>query len=308
VHHIARSLRRLPMPAVALPTAFVAMALILRSASDASDLKRWTAGERATIASAAPQAIAHDVEGHAAAIARALGLADAASQRIAVIDDRFHSRTVDDITYLDARGRPIGLVRLASTGRMISAVRFEYRGAFAAGSISAAGALARATALATSLGLSLPDSGPLIRPAMNGTLWTVTWPRAVDGFPVDGDGVTVRVWRSGDIHSVSVSERDVARPARIIDGEHARAALDAVLPSVVTGTRQGDGTVSGNGLRWVAANDRYRPEASDAPASILRLAYVFEMRFTGDAADLVRTATFWIDAETGELIGGDILR
>jgi hypothetical protein len=62
------------------------------------------------------------------------------------------------------------------------------------------------------------------------------------------------------------------------------------------------------GLRWVAPNDRYRPDAADAPEPVLRLGYVFELRFVGPSAELLRAATFWIDGETGELIGGDVLR
>jgi hypothetical protein len=284
------------------------MAMTLRGASDASDLDRWTAGEPVSVPSAAPATTADRAAVRADAFARALGLDRAASRRVAVVDDRFHARTVDEVTYVDARGRPVGLVRLASVGRSLSAVRFDYRDRFGIGTLSAVTALDKAVSLATDLGVSIPAGSPIVRATMNGSLWVVTWPRTADGFPVDGDGVTVRIWRSGDVHSVSVTERDLSVRTRSIGAVDARGALDQVLPRVVSGERRADGTLTELGLRWVAANDRYRPDAADAPSPVLRLAYVFEMRFGGPSAELIRAATFWIDAETGELLGGDVLR
>jgi hypothetical protein len=71
--------------------------------------------------------------------------------------------------------------------------------------------------------------------------------------------------------------------------------------------RRADGVLWEPALRWVAPNDRFRPDGADAPASSLRLAYVFEMRFAGAGATIIRSVTFWIDAETAALIGGDAL-
>jgi hypothetical protein len=283
------------------------MALTLRGASDASDLHRWTAGEPVSLPSAASPTVAEHVEARADAFAKALGL-DLASRRVAVVDDRFHDRTADEVTYLDARGRPIGLVRLASTGPSLSAVRFAYQDRFATGSLSAAAAEVQARALVTTVGISIPIGTPVVRVGMNGSLWVIAWPRTVGGIPVDGDGVTLRIWRSGDVHSVSVTERDLSAPAHSIGTDQARAALDQLLPRLVSGDRRGDGSLRELGVRWVAANDRYRPDGADAPSPVLRLAYVFEMRFGGSSAELIRAVTFWIDAETGELIGGDVLR
>ena len=307
MHRIARSLRRFSPPALALPTAMVAMALMLRSGSDATDLRRWTAGDRATVASPAPAELAENVAVRSAHIARALGLDAAGASRTTSVDDRFHGRTVDETLYLDARGRPTGMVRLTPAGALLSAVRLSYR-EDATGALGPDAATAKAISVVAELGISPPSATPAVRASMNGGLWSITWARVVDGVPVDGDGTTVRIWRSGAIHSVTVSERPVTRPANTIGAAHARAALEAFLPALVTGAWRSDGTLSTVGLRWVAANDRYRPEGADAPASVLRLAYVFEMRFGGPSAELIRAATFWIDAETGELIGGDVLR
>jgi hypothetical protein len=310
VSSILYAFRRIPSPpAVALPLALVAVAtLVARPASQAADLHPWAAGERAMVTSAPDADLAAAIDVRVAGLERALGLSGTAGRRFAVVDDRFQQRRVDEVTYLDQRGRPIGLVRLAPDGRLVAAVRLGYRDAFALGSLDAAAAVSRARALVDSLGLTLPASSPTARVMMNGALWAVTWPRVVAGIAVHGDGLTVRLWRSGDLHSVTVSERPLEQPQSMISGEQARAALDDLLAALMRAERSADGTVESPVLRWVAPNDRFRPSGADAPAPSLRLAYVFEMRFTGVSATIIRSVTFWIDAETAELIGGDLLQ
>jgi hypothetical protein len=309
VSSILRAFRRIPFPpAVALPLTLVAVATIVaRPASQAADLHQWAAGERAIVTSAPDADLTAALDVRVAGLERALGLSGTAGRRFTAVDDRFQQRRVDEVTYLDQRGRPIGLVRLAPDGRLVAAVRLGYRDAFAVGQLDAAAAVSRARLLIDSLGLTAPTSSPSARAMMNRTLWAVTWPRLVAGVAVDGDGLTVRLWRSGDLHSVTVSERPLEQPQSRISAERARAALDDLLPSLMSAERRSDGVVGSPVLRWVAPNDRFRPSGADAPAPSLRLAYVFEMRFTEVSAPLIRSATFWIDAETAELIGGDVL-
>jgi hypothetical protein len=310
VSSILHAFRRIPFPpAVALPLALLAVAtLVARPASQAADLHQWAAGERAIVTSAPDSDLAAAIDVRVAGLERALGLSGVAGRRLAVVEDLFQQRRVDEVTYLDQRGRPIGLVRLAPDGRLVAAVRLGYRDAFALGTLDAAAAVSQARSLADALGLTPPETTPTVRPMMNGALWAVAWPRVVAGVAVDGDGLTVRLWRSGDLHSVTVGERPLDRPLNTITAEHARAALDDLLPGVMSAERRADGIVGSPVLWWVAANDRFRPSGSDAPARSLRLAYVFEMRFAGASAELIRSVRFWIDAETAQLIGGDVLQ
>ena len=307
---ISRVSRRIPVPpALALPFALLAMAAVIaRPASQAADLHQWSAGEPATVTSAPDAALSAALDVRLTGLEQALGLNGTAGRRFALVDDRFHQRQVAEVTYLDQRGRPIGLVRLASDGRLVAAIRLGYHEAFAIGPFDGAGALSRARSLVSSLGIAPTATAPTVNAMMNGALWAVSWPRSVDGVPVDGDGLTIRIWRSGDLHSVTVSERPLEAPQDTISPERARAALDELLPALVSGQRRSDGVIGSPVLRWVAANDRFRPAGADAPAPSLRLAYVFEMRFTGASATLIRSVRFWIDAETAGLIGGDVLR
>jgi hypothetical protein len=303
-----RSLRRLPFPpALALPVAMLAIAaLAIRPVSHAADLGAWSAGERATVTvtSASPPDLSASVA--AAVVERALGLAKTL-RTATVVEDRFHGTTVQELTYRDAAGRPTAVVRLSQAGRLLSVVRLGYRDAFANGRLEAAGALQRARVLLAALAIDPPVGMPAMRSMMNGTLWAVNWARAVGGVPVDGDGLTVRLWRSGDLHSVTLSERPLSVPAHTISAGEAQARLTGLLSFLLTADRLVDGSLSAASLRWVAPNDRFRPDAADAPATTLRLAYVFEMRFGGPSAAVLRAVTFWIDAETGGLIGGDVL-
>lgn len=307
---ILGAFRRIPFPpAVALPLALLAVAAVgARPGLHAADLHRWAAGERAIVTSAADAELAAGMDLRVGGLERALGLSGVVGRRFDVVDDRFHQRRLHEVTYLDQRDRPIGLVRLAPDGRLVAAVRLGYRDAFALGQRDSTAVVALARSLADSVGLTPPADSPTVRSMMNGTLWAVSWPRFAAGIAVDGDGLTVRLWRSGDLHSVTLAERPLEQPHSTISAERARAALDVLVPGVISAERHSDGIVGSPVLRWVAANDRFRPDGADAPAPSLRLAYVFEMRFSGASAQLIRSVTFWIDAETAGLIGGDVLR
>lgn len=303
-------LRRLPLPAVALPFAVVAMTSAgagLRPTLLAADLERWQAGDRVTVSAPASDRVAAAVLRRAATLEPVLGLWGAASRRVDVVDDRLAAVTVDEVDYRDANGRPLGLIRLAGDGRLLAAIRFDYRQAYAATVLAASQAEERARMLGAALALPVPAGPPEMRPTMDGLLWTILWTRVVDGTPVDGDGLVVRLWRSGDLHSVAVSERALAPPTTIMSPPEAQAILSELLPTVLSPERVADGTLTGPRLRWVAANDLFHSEHADAPAPVLRLAHVFEMRFSGPSAEVVRAVTLWIDAETGDLIGGDVL-
>jgi hypothetical protein len=61
-------------------------------------------------------------------------------------------------------------------------------------------------------------------------------------------------------------------------------------------------------LAWVAPNSAFDPTGPDAPGTTLRLAWVAEARTSGPLADELRAVKLFLDAGTGALIGGDVLR
>lgn len=296
---------------IALAGLLVALAMIplARPASRAADVDRFDAGERATVVTPVGAEATAALTGRAGPLWRAIGLADPGRVSVALVEDRFHERRFHELTARDAGGRPIAVLRLdAATGRLASAVRLDFRAGLADGATDGPMALAEARRTLARLELGEPGVAPELRQAMNGALWVVRWPRVVDGVPIERDGTTVRIWRSGRFHSATVSERPLAAMARRVSTAEARRLLKALLPRLLAADALTDARVAGLELRWVAPNDMFAPEKADAPAPLLRLAWVAEIRFTGATGERLRALAAWIDAEDGSLLGGDAIR
>ena len=303
------------LAAVLFTAALLAAALLVgtlplvRPASLGADLDRFDAGERATERRAVSAEVAGPLVGRARALWRAIGLAAIGEPEVALVVDRFHGRSFHELTAHDAQGRPIALLRLEpATGALVSAVRLDFRERLLSGSTDAAAATAVARRTLAALGVRQPEGAPAARAAMNGALWVVSWPRVVGGVPVDRDGTTVRIWRSGGFHSLTVSERPLAAMARRLSVEEARRRLEALLPGLLASGALADARLERLDLRWVAPNDTFAAERADAPGMVLRLAWVAEFRFTGETGERVRALAAWIDAEDGSLLGGDVIR
>jgi hypothetical protein len=236
-----------------------------------------------------------------------LGLPLPAAVRVDRVTDRLDGTTYDEVVASDAGGRPLHLQRFDERGRLVGAVSFGWQVAGGRPLPDASSARARAVGLATGLDLGV-SGAPDVRPEPDGTGWTVAWPRVVDGIPVLGDGVRVDLWPDGRVHAVVRAERPLApRPAELLDEAAARQRAAAALGDLF-GSRAGQLAVSGVNLGWAAPNDAFDPTAPDAPGSTLRLAWVVEARTVGELADGLRAVKLFLDAGSGTLLGGDVLR
>jgi hypothetical protein len=104
------------------------------------------------------------------------------------------------------------------------------------------------------------------------------------------------------------TERPLAvRPARVIDEAAARAQAAITLGDLF-GSRSGQVAISTVALGWIAPNDAFEPTAPDAPDATLRLAWVVEAHTQGDLSDGLRAVKLFLDAGSGALLGGDVLR
>ena len=147
-----------------------------------------------------------------------------------------------------------------------------------------------------------------VQQAPDDTGWTLSWPRSVDGVPVPGDGVRLDLWSDGRMHALVRTERPLAaRPSTILDEATARARSTAILLTVF-GDRADQVAIATLALAWVAPNSAFDPTGPDAPGTTLRLAWVVEARTSGPLADGLRAVRLYLDAGTGALIGGDVLR
>ena len=243
----------------------------------------------------------------AAAARSRLGLPEPATSRVERVVDRFAGTTYDEVTASDRAGRALHLERFDTRGRLIGAAVFGWQATGGTPVANAAVARARGVRLAADLGLDASGT-PDVRQGPDDTGWTVTWPRVVDGVPVVGDGVRVDLWPDGRMHAVVRTERSLAeRPAVTLDGVTARDRATATLATIF-GSRSGQVGISTLALGWVAPNSAFDSTGPDAPASTLRLAWIVEAHTSGDLADGLRAVKLFLDAGTGTLLGGDVLR
>ena len=254
------------------------------------------AGERATVALA-----------RAADVRTRLGLPTPAVSRVERVVDRFDGSAYDEVTESDATGRTLGLHRFDARGRLVGSVAFGWQAAGGPRLPNAAAARALGSRVATDLTLDAAGT-PDVQQAPDDSGWTLTWPRRVDGVPVPGDGVRVDLWPDGRMHAVVRTERPLAaRPVTTLDEATARARGTAMLGTLFGGSAD-QVAIATLALAWVAPNSAFDPTGPDAPGTTLRLAWVVEARASGPLADGLRAVKLYLDAGTGVLIGGDVLR
>ncbi len=268
---------------------------------------RYAAGEPAAARAALPDADAGRLRAAASPGRAILGTTRGGSTRVERVTNRFTATTYDEVTDLDAAGRPIALQRFDRAGRLVAAVRFGLPATARVAIVDSAGAAAAAGRLARTLGLG-PAGSPAVRRAGGGD-WVVTWPRTVRGVPVRGDGLRVQVWSDSSLHVAIRTERPLAdEPSRGLGATDARRLADAHLDAWFSGPDRAGLRLATPALAWVAPNDTFDGSAPDAPAPVLRLAWVVEVRTSGTLAGSLRALELYIDAGDGRLIGGDVLR
>ena len=104
------------------------------------------------------------------------------------------------------------------------------------------------------------------------------------------------------------AERPLApRPSSLLDEAAARQRAADTLGSLF-GDRAKLVAVATVALAWVAPNGAFDPTAPDAPDPTLRLAWVVEARTQGALSEGLRAVKIFLDAGTGSLLGGDVLR
>jgi len=294
--------------AAAIAVAATAIALGVPSGTSPGDAAdRFVAGGPVTDRTPVTPDRAASTLALAAASRSRLGLPEPATQRVERVVDRFAGTTYDEVTASDSAGQTLHLERFDTGGRLIGAVAFGWQATGGTPVANAAAARARGNRLAADLGLDASGT-PDVRQGPDNTGWTLTWPRVVDGVPVMGDGVRVDLWSDGRMHAVVRTERSLAaRPSVTLDEATARDRATATLATMF-GSRSSQVRISTLGLGWIAPNNAFNPTGPDAPAATLRLAWVVEARTSGELADTLRAVKLYLDAGTGTLLGGDVLR
>jgi hypothetical protein len=294
-------------PAVAL-LLFCAMGLLvtcLARPTDATD--PYVAGGEVTRVDRLSGALAAAAADRAAVHERLLGMTPAARRTVDRVVDRRAHRTYDEVTDLDAGGRPVAVFRYALDGRLQAATRLGWRPG-AGPTIGAAPEAVRAgDAVARSLGV-VPAGRPVAE-RRGTTGWSIRWDRLVAGIPVPGDGLRVQLWPDGSFHGLADAEHPLAdRPSTTIPAATAEAMTAALLDGWIPARDRPGARIVGSTLAWMAPNDTFEPARPDAPAEVRRLAWVVSVRTSGPLAGALRGVEVSIDAGDGSLLGGDVLR
>ena len=288
----------------------VAMCLVIsaghiaaaRSSSDASG---------AVIGSPARVEAALDADATAALLARegktrsALGFPIGVSRVGHHVQDGFESAQYDEVTELDSAGRVESVTQFDSKGRLRSAVRLDVgpaTGARVAQDVAVKSA--QSSALAAGLAIGIPTSTDADQ-ATRG--WTVHWARTQGGVRVRGDETRVQVWPDGSIESVARVEHDLAvAPTNRLSSDAARQIASANLNRWFAGRNSGY-AIQKLDLEWVGPNAAFEPSRIGAAEASYRLAWVTQVKPSGDAANDVWLLRLFVDAGDGTIIGGDFV-
>lgn len=291
-------------PVLALGSAALLVTWLVGGAA-ASD--PYVAGQAATRSSTLPASVAAQVMARSARTGAAIGLPAAAQRTVERLEDRRAQVTYDEVTDLDARGRPTAVLRYSPDGRLVAAVHLGWLAGRGVPLRGTTDAIRVATAVARAVGIEWSGSPTARARAANG--WTVTWTRLVDGVPVPGDGLRIQLWPDGSFHSLSTAQHALAAPpASIVGQAAARAVAATYLDRWIPSERRAEIAIIDTHLAWVAPNDTFDAARPDAPGDVLRLAWVVRAGSKGELAEGLRGLEIAIDAGDASLLGGDVLR
>ena len=293
-----RHLPRRPFLIGAAVLALVSAGTALGGAPDG-----WRAGQDPRRPLPLSAADAAQARARAAALGRALGLAGQPEDPARELD-RFAGREIDSTALSDHGRRTAVMIHDVASGRVRAVANLAWRPEDDRPLLDRAGVAVAARGLAAAAGVRAPAAAPAIQWDEASDAWEARWPRIVEGVPIPSNDLVVRVRRSGQLASLSAPESPLAAapPSRI---PAARAEAVARAFATTHGLeRLGKLTVSAQGLAWVEANAYVDPGAADAPDPTLRLCQVVRLTLP-PAADGPRLIELYVDAGSGDIVGGD---
>lgn len=205
---------------------------------------------------------------------------------------------VEDRTVgLDANGKPVAEVAFDETGALRNLV--NYRRPVDSSFTSQAATPQAAAIVLTTVGLHASGQ-PLASWDSGMEAWAFQWPRHAAGYPVPTDALVVWILSDGAIRAISAIETPLqAVPAVIVPADQVVASTDQLLT-----TRMGSPHVLGApSLEWRQANNFADPSLPDAPSPVAQLVWSIPFTVTLSPDEQIAGA-FWVDAGSGDLVGG----
>lgn len=189
------------------------------------------------------------------------------------------------------------------TGELRSVVRLDWSNEADHPRVDRSAAAAEARRQAGLADLITPADAPSVGWDEAMDAWRVTWARRIDGYLATGDGLTVWVYRGGQLAALRRSETPHAATPNALVG--ATAAIDAAR---AWAARQGRSTSdlsagAAEGLVWVRPNDFPIRGGADDTDVRLHLAYRIDLTVPMPEGEVHHVAIF-VDAGSGAPIAG----
>ena len=242
---------------------------------------------------------------HATTARDALGFPVGVSRNGKHVKDGFQHAEYDEVDELDAAGQPISMTQLDKSGRVMSAVRLD-ASPRPATRIGRDSALQTAQRGASAAGMAAGGTASAsVDPATDG--WTVRWSRIQDGIGVRGDETRVQVRPDGRIQSLARVEHQLApAPAQRIKADEAKQFVSNKA-DLWFSAHGSDYSIDSMDLQWVGPNGAFDAAKSIDPQPVYRLAWVANVKPSGDASKYLWMVTVYLDAGDGSLLGGDFV-
>jgi hypothetical protein len=284
------------------PVVLIAVAVALMSAATAARANPpktgWRVGQPMDVPVQVSAAALDAAKGKAFGLLTAAGV-HAATFETTRAHNQFEEATQDTTVALDAQGRALAtLTQDVDRGSIRSLVRFDSLGASRGGDPAAAPA--EAASILSSVGIDVPTATAEVAWDDGMGAWMVSWRRFVDVVPVPADGLTVWVTPQGQLRAIGNQNTEVSRGPRSLDEATARRRVKAFLNGNAIARQAKLGTAV---LEWRQPNDFVEPSLPDSPAPTIRLVYA--VSYVIDLASGQHSeGVLWVDAESGDLVGG----
>lgn len=298
---VDRPSRRLHRLAVVVACAALGLAVGIAARAETPSGRR--PGEPLATSMNISVADAATIRDRASDVARGLGIPGrpAAPRRTRLALDQ---RIVDESEVIDRRGRTHAVIRMdGETGELRSVVRLDWSQDANLPRVDRSAAPTEARRQAGLADLAVPEEAPSVDWDEAMDAWRVAWARLIDGYLATGDGLTVWVYRGGQLAALKRSETPhAAMPGSLVG---AAAAVEAARAWAGRQTNSaGDlSAAAADELVWVRPNDFLVRGGADDTDVRLHLAYRVDLTVPMPDREVHRIAIF-VDAGSGALIAG----
>jgi hypothetical protein len=250
------------------------------------------------------QAVAFDRAGR---IREALGFPAGKTRTGKHVRDGFQNTEYDEVAEIGTDGHPVAITQLDANGNLRAAVRFD-RPSRIGGMATRDQAVQFARRSIASAEMTV-DTGPIVEADEATGGWSIRWERKAQGVRVRGDETRVQLWPDGQVWSLARVEHQLAEiSSHPINQGQARQVATTNLNGWFADTGSSY-QIQALTLEWVEPNDAFSNSTSLEPPEAVpyRLAWVAEVKPTGDPASYLYLMCVYIDAGDGDIIGGDFV-